>query len=151
MKRITAILAIVIALFSLTHAQATVTTMEMTCTVPKGEILYIRNRKSTEATHLGFLSHGDLVQVEENENGWIKFTHENKEAYAVASFFEVTDGQEYTIEANGRVRYRDKANGTMLGFYAVGTKVVVDAWLTDKDGQEWGRIGDHYVMKEFLK
>ena len=144
-------LAVIILVLTLVFLVQTAPAEEMTCTVPKGEFLYVRNRPSTEAEHLGLLYNGDTVEVGETNDGWVYFTCNGQNAYALADYFEVTDGNEYTITANGRVRYREKPNGTVSGFYSVGTVVVVDAWFTDKDGQEWGRIGSYYVVKEFLK
>lgn len=124
----------------------------MTCIIPKGQRVNIRNRASMKASTLGDgCRNGDTVEAEEITGGWIRFTLDNETAHIWSEYFEAVDGGKYVVSGNGRVRYRDAPGGKKIGFYQVGEAVTVDAWRYDTEGGRWARIGEYYVMAEFLQ
>lgn len=146
MKRL---LSIILAIFLLSSTAAAET---MTCIIPEGQYVNVRNRASKKASTLGRgFRNGDTVEVEKIADGWINFTMDGEAAFVRAEYFEAVDGAQYTITGNGRVRYRAAPGGAKVDFYPVGEIVTVDAWRYDNEGGRWARIGDYYVMAKFLE
>lgn len=141
--------AIVTALFLFTVLWAAAETM--TCIVPEGQYVNVRQKARADASTLGETRNGDTIDAVSVSDGWVEFDYDGKTAYAMVKYFEIEAGSDFVIMANGRVRYRDAPNGNALDFYAVGTVVHVDAWRYDKSGNLWGRIGNHFVAAEFLE
>ena len=123
----------------------------MTCIIPKGQYVNIRNRPSKKASTLGEIRHDETIEADKIAGGWITFTTESQTAYVWSEYFEVVDGGQYVISGNGRVRYRDAPGGKKQGFYPVGEIVTVDAWRYDTEGGRWARIGERFVMDDFLE
>ena len=146
-QAISTILAIILLIGSTAAAAET-----MTCVISKGQYVNIRNRPSKTASTLGDgFRNGDTVEAEEITGGWIAFTFDGEAAYVRTDYFEIVDGGQYVISGNGRVRYREAPGGKKIDFYPVGEVVTVDAWRYDAEGGRWARIGDRYVMAEYLQ
>ncbi len=140
--------AIITAMFLFTVLGAAAETM--TCIIPKGQYVNIRQKARSDASTWGEARNGDTIEASSITNGWVEFDYDGKTAFAMVKYFEIEVDSDYTVTANGRVRYRDAPNGDVIDFYEVGTQVHVDAWRYDKKGNLWGRIGDRYVASEYL-
>lgn len=149
-KKITALLltlALVTAALPICAAAET-----MTCTVGKGHYVNVRTAPTTSAAANGRKVHGgdEIEVISVTDNGWIAIDWNGVTAYVQARYFEARSGIDYTVEANGRVRWRKTPAGEVGGYYRPGEVVTVDAYTYGADGGMWGRIGNRYVSMDFL-
>lgn len=121
---------------------------QLTCIVPDGQYVNVRNRASRSAATWGVLHAGDVIDADPAEivNGFFKTTFNGRDAYVSVSYFEIEAGQDYTIAANGRVRMRKSPGGSADGFIRPGERVRVMAWRYAADGSLWARCaGGRYI------
>ena len=126
---------------------------QLTCIVREGQYVNVRSQPSSRAAARGILHAGDLIDTIPSEirNGFFKTSYQNHEAYVSVDYFEIADGTDYTVTANGRVRMRKKPAGSASGFIQPGTRVHVIAWRYAGDGTKWARcMGGSYISAECL-
>ena len=127
---------------------------QLTCIVREGQYVNVRSQPSSRAAARGILHAGDLIDTIPSEirNGFFKTSYQNHDAYVSVDYFEIADGTDYTVTANGRVRMRKKPAGGASGFIQPGTRVHVIAWRYAGDGTKWARCtGGSYISAECLK
>ena len=131
------------------HASA----LTLTCIVPDGQYVNVRNQASTSAAIWGVMHHGDTIITDpaEIENGFFKTTFDGRTAYVSVRFYEIAEDRNYTVEANGRVRVRKSPGGAAAGFINPGKTVHVTAWRYAADGSRWAQYtGGKYISAEYL-
>lgn len=125
----------------------------LTCIVPDGQYVNVRNRPSQSAATWGILHTGDTIDVDPQEitGGYFKTTYQSHEAYVSVRYFEIAVGESYFVSANGRVRLRKSPGGGASGFIKPGTRVHVMAWRYAGDGSKWAKCaGGQYISAEYL-
>ncbi len=125
----------------------------LTCIVPDGQYVNVRNQASTSAAIWGVMHHGDVIDADPAEitNGFFKTTFEDRIAYVSVRFFEIAEDAKYQVEANGRVRVRTSPGGSAAGFLKPGRTVHVTAWRYAPDGSLWAQYtGGKYISADYL-
>lgn len=125
----------------------------LTCVVPQGQYVNVRNRASQSAATWGILHAGDTIDTDPGEvvNGYFKTTYKNQVAYVSVKYFEITVGRSYTVDANGRVRLRKSPGGSASGFIQPGERVHVMSWRYAGDGSKWAKCaGGQYIAAQYL-
>ena len=125
-----------------------------TCTVAEGQYVNVRKQPSTRAASWGVLHAGDTIEADPGDirSGFYKTTFMGREAYVSIHYFEIADGRDYTVSANGRVRIRQSPGGKAQGFISPGAAVRVRAWRYAEDGSLWARCpGPKYIAAEYLQ
>lgn len=123
------------------------------CIVADGQYVNVRNQASTDAATWGVLHTGDVIDADPAQirNGFFKTTYHDRVAYVSVRFFEIDVGQNYIVEANGRVRMRKSPGGSADGFIQPGKRVHVAAWRYGADGSKWARCtGGSYISADYL-
>lgn len=126
----------------------------LTCIVPDGQYVNVRNRASSSAAIWGVMRNGDTINADpaEIENGFFKTTFDGRVAYVSVKFFEMKADGEYMVDANGRVRVRKSPGGAAAGFIKPGRTVRVTAWRYAGDGSLWAQYtGGKYISAECLR
>ena len=126
---------------------------QLTCIVREGQYVNVRSRPSARAAAWGILHAGDVIDASPSEiqSGFFKTSYQSREAYVSVDYFEIADGTDYTVTANGRVRMRKSPAGSASGFIQPGTRVHVVAWRYADDGSKWARCtGGSYISAECL-
>ena len=126
----------------------------LTCIVPDGQYVNVRNRASSSASALGIMHTGDTIDVDPAQvtNGFFSFTFKDRAAYVSVRYFEIPEDAHYIVEANGRVRLRKTPGGDADGFIRPGATVYVTAWRYGADGTKWARCtGGQYIAAEYLR
>lgn len=125
----------------------------LTCVVPNGQYVNVRNQASQGAATWGVLHAGDTIDASPNEivNGYFKTTYKERTAYVSVKYFEIAVGENYVVDANGRVRLRQSPGGSAAGFIQPGERVHVMAWRYAGDGSKWAKCaGGQYISAEYL-
>ena len=125
----------------------------LTCIVPDGQYVNVRNQPSSRAAAWGVLHTGDIIETNPAEirNGFFKTTYKDHTAYVSVKYFEIAVGEDFVIQANGRVRMRKSPGGNANGFIKPGTRVHVIAWQYGSDGAKWARCaGGSYISADYL-
>ena len=125
----------------------------LTCIVREGQYVNVRSQPSSRAAARGILHTGEIIETNPSEirNGFFKTLYKDREAYVSVKYFEIADGMDYTVTANGRVRMRKTPAGSTSGFIQPGKRVHVIAWRYAGDGTRWARCtGGSYISAEFL-
>lgn len=125
----------------------------LTCIVPDGQYVNVRNQASSQAAAWGILHHGDTIETNPSEitRGFFKLTFEGRTAYVSVRYFEIAEGTDFVVEANGRVRVRKSPGGEATGFVKPGDRVHVMAWRYAGDGTKWAKCtGGTYVSAQYL-
>ena len=126
---------------------------QLTCIVRQGQYVNVRNQPSARAAAWGILHAGDTINTNPSDirNGFFKTSYQEHDAYVSVDYFETTDGTDYIVAANGRVRMRKSPAGSASGFIQPGTRVHVVAWRYAGDGSRWARCtGGSYISAECL-
>ena len=126
----------------------------LTCIVPDGQYVNVRNRASSSASALGIMHTGETIDTDPAQivNGFFSFTFRERAAYVSVRFFEIPEETAYVVEANGRVRLRKSPGGDADGFIKPGAHVYVAAWRYAADGTKWARCtGGQYIAAEYLR
>lgn len=126
---------------------------QLECIVADGQYVNVRNQASSSAATWGVLHTGDIIDADPAQirNGFFKTTYNGRVAYVSVRFFEIAVGQDYTVEANGRVRMRKSPGGSADGFIQPGKRVHVVAWRYGADGSKWARCtGGSYISADYL-
>lgn len=126
----------------------------LTCIVPQGQYVNVRNRAAQTAATWGVLHTGDTIHTSPNEivDGYFKTTYNDQVAYVSVKYFEIAVGRDYHVEANGRVRLRKAPGGDAAGFIQPGERVHVMAWRYARDGSKWAKCaGGQYISANYLK
>ncbi len=126
----------------------------LTCIVADGQYVNVRNQASTDAATWGVLHRGDTIEArpEEITRGFFKTEYKDRVAYVSVKFFEIAEGADYTVSANGRVRLRTSPGGSAAGFIKPGARVHVMAWRYAGDGSRWARCaGGQYISAKYLE
>lgn len=127
--------------------------LTLTCIVPDGQYVNVRNQASSSAAIWGVMHHGDVINADpaEIENGFFKTTFDGRTAYVSVKFYEIAEDRPYRVEANGRVRVRKSPGGAAAGFIQPGRTVHVTAWRYAADGSRWAQYtGGKYISAEYL-
>lgn len=125
----------------------------LTCVVPSGQYVNVRNQASQAAATWGVLHAGDTIDASPNEivNGYFKTTYKDRTAYVSVKYFEIAVEENYVVDANGRVRLRKAPGGSAAGFIQPGERVHVMAWRYAGDGSKWAKCaGGQYISAEYL-
>ena len=125
----------------------------LTCIVREGQYVNVRNQPSSRAAAWGVLHTGDIIETNPAEirNGFFKTTYKDHTAYVSVKYFEIAVGEDFVIQANGRVRMRKSPGGSANGFIKPGTRVHVIAWQYGSDGAKWARCaGGSYISAAYL-
>lgn len=125
----------------------------LTCVVPDGQYVNVRNQASQTAATWGVLHAGDTIDASPGEivNGYFKTTYKDRVAYVSVKYFEIAVGESYRVNANGRVRLRKSPGGNAAGFIQPGERVHVMAWRYAGDGSKWAKCaGGQYISAEYL-
>ena len=125
----------------------------LSCVVPDGQYVNVRNQPSSGAATWGILHTDDTIETEpaEIQNGFFKTTYKDRIAYVSVKYFEIAVGENFVVEANGRVRMRKSPGGSADGFIKPGTRVHVIAWQYGADGSRWARCaGGSYISADYL-
>jgi hypothetical protein len=144
---------ILTSLFLMLCLSASAAAETLTCIVADGQYVNVRNQPSSSAASWGVLHTDDLIQTDPAEirNGFFKTTYKDRTAYVSVRYFEIAVGEDFVVEANGRVRMRKKPAGSASGFIQPGTRVYVIAWRYAGDGTKWARcMGGSYISAECL-
>ena len=126
----------------------------LTCIVPDGQYVNVRNRASSSAAALGIMHTGETIDADPAQitNGFFSFTFRERAAYVSVRYFEIPEEVHYIVEANGRVRLRKSPGGDTDGFIKPGAKVFVTAWRYGADGTKWARCtGGQYIAAQYLR
>lgn len=126
----------------------------LTCIVPDGQYVNVRNRASSSASALGMIHTGETIDADPAQivNGFFAFTFRERAAYVSVRYFEIAEESRYIVEANGRVRLRKAPGGDADGFIKPGAQVYVTAWRYGADGRKWARCtGGQYIAAEYLR
>lgn len=126
---------------------------QLTCIVREGQYVNVRNQASASAATWGILHTGDVIDTNpaEIKNGFFKTSYKEHDAYVSVKYFEIAVGEDYTVEANGRVRMRKTPAGSTSGFIQPGKRVHVIAWRYGEDGSKWARCtGGSYISADCL-
>lgn len=125
----------------------------MTCIVPKGQYVNVREKPRSDAGKVTELHNGDEIEVCEVVDGFLRFTFRERDVYASVDYFESDAGmEEYEVVANGRVRLRDAPGGKCVGWKEPGTTASIFGWRYAADGTLWGRVtGMEYISAECLQ
>ena len=126
----------------------------LTCIVPEGQYVNVRHQATQSAATWGVLHTGDTIDAcpEEAVNGYFKTTFKDQTAYVSVKFFEISVGERYIVDANGRVRLRQSPGGSAAGFIQPGEAVHVMAWRYAGDGSRWGKCaGGQYIAAQYLR
>jgi len=126
---------------------------QLTCIVREGQYVNVRNQPYSRAATWGVMHTGEVIDTDpaEIKNGFFKTTYKNHEAYISVKYFEVAAGEDYTVQANGRVRMRKDPGGSADGFIKPGARVHVLAWRYAADGSKWARCaGGSYISAAYL-
>lgn len=106
--------------------------------------LNIRDSASYNSDRIGGLKFGDLVQAQENANGFVKFDYEGQEAWVNASYLALTYSEDtaiypekYTVTATINVRESFSTSSTRIGGLTPGKQVLVTGIVTNVQGEEW--------------
>ena len=132
---------------------ASVSAETLTCIVPDGQYVNVRNRPSSGASALGMLHTDDTIEIQpaEIQNGFFKTIYKDRTAYVSVKYFETAVGEDFLIDANGRVRMRNSPGGSASGFIQPGSRVHVIAWRYGTDGEKWARCaGGSYISAQYL-
>ena len=125
----------------------------LTCIVREGQYVNVRNQPSSRAAAWGVLHTDDVIETDPDEikNGFFKTTYKDRTAYVSVKYFEIAVGEDFVVEANGRVRMRKSPGGSADGFIKPGTRVHVIAWQYGADGSRWARCaGGSYISADYL-
>ena len=125
----------------------------LTCIVREGQYVNVRNQPSSRAAAWGVLHTDDIIETlpAEIQNGFFKTTYKDRTAYVSVRYFEIAVGEDFVVEANGRVRMRKSPGGSADGFIKPGTRVHVIAWRYDTQGNKWARCaGGSYISADYL-
>ena len=125
----------------------------LTCVVPSGQYVNVRNRASQSASTWGVLHAGDTISANPGEitNGYFKTTYKGHDAYVSVKYFEIRVGRSYSVDANGRVRLRKSPGGSASGFIQPGERVHVMSWRYAGDGSKWAKCaGGQYIAAQYL-
>lgn len=123
----------------------------MTCIIPDGQYVNVRNRAAKGAATWGELRNGDTITPEGVTDGWVNFRFNGHDAYAMVKYFEIPENAEYVVVGDGRVRSREQPNGKRVDWVNPGDAIHVDAWRYDNDGGKWARAGSVYVSADYLE
>lgn len=126
---------------------------QLECIVADGQYVNVRNQASPGAATWGVLHTGDIIDADPAQirNGFFKTTYNDRVAYVSVRFFEIAVGQDYVVQANGRVRMRKSPGGSADGFIQPGRRVHVVAWRYAADGSKWARCtGGSYISADYL-
>ena len=126
---------------------------QLTCIVREGQYVNVRNQASSRAAAWGMMHTGDVIDIDPAEirNGFFKISYKNHEAYVSVKYFEMDAGEDYIVQANGRVRMRKTPGGAANGFIQPGSRVHVLAWRYGEDGGKWARCaGGSYISADCL-
>ena len=126
----------------------------LTCIVKSGQYVNVRNQASQSAATWGVLHTGDTIDANPSEivNGYFKTTYKDRVAYVSVKYFEITVGESYYVDANGRVRLRQSPGGSAAGFIKPGERVHVMAWRYANDGSKWAKCaGGQYISADYLR
>ena len=148
MKRIFAFFFLFLSLMASAASAET-----LTCIVREGQYVNVRNQPSSRAAAWGVLHTDDIIETDpaEIKNGFFKILYKNHAAFVSVKYFEIAVGEDFVIEANGRVRMRKSPGGSADGFIQPGTRVHVIAWRYGADGTKWARCaGGSYISSEYL-
>ena len=153
MKHIlTALLAAALAFSSGLFCCAAAETL--TCIVPDGQYVNVRNQASSSAAIWGVMHNGDTIVADPGEitNGFFKTTFDGRVAYVSVRYFEIAEDRDYMVDANGRVRVRNSPGGSAAGFFKPGREVHVTAWRYAGDGSKWAKYtGGKYISADCLR
>ena len=141
------------ALMMLVAVQACAEETELTCIVADGQYVNVRNRPSSSAATWGVLHTGETILSDPAEitDGFFRTIFRDRVAYVSVRYFEIPVDAHYVVEANGRVRVRNKPGGSPAGFVRPGDSVYVAAWRYDENGGKWARCtGGQYISAEYL-
>ena len=125
----------------------------LTCVVPSGQYVNVRNQASQSAATWGILHAGDTIDASPDEivNGYFKTTYKDHVAYVSVKYFEISVGRSYSVDANGRVRLRKSPGGSASGFIKPGEHVHVMSWRYAGDGSKWAKCaGGQYIAAQYL-
>jgi len=126
----------------------------LTCIVPDGQYVNVRNRASSSAATWGVMRTGETIEAEPAEitDGFFKTTFRDHVAYVSVRYFEIAEDAHYIVEANGRVRLRKAPGGAADGFIKPGAQVYVTAWRYAGDGSKWAKCtGGQYISAKYLR
>ena len=140
-------------LLALMAAASPASAEQLECIVADGQYVNVRNQATTSAATWGVMHAGDVIETDPAEihNGFFKTTYKEHTAYVSVKFFEIAVGQDYIVQANGRVRMRKSPAGSADGFIRPGTRVHVIAWRYAGDGSKWARCtGGSYISADYL-
>ena len=125
--------------------------------VDDGSHLNARDKPKTGRT-VARLERGFSVDVVSVKDGWAKISGYSEEEYCYVSsqYLSETPPPEpkpYLITGTGRVRLRDKPNGSKIRWLTPGDEVIVTDWVPDR-GETWAKVTygttRGYVMADFL-
>ena len=125
----------------------------LTCIVPDGQYVNVRNQASANAAIWGVMHNGDEIDADplDIENGFFRTMFDGRVAYVSVRFFEIAEDSRFTVRANGRVRIRKSPGGAAAGFIQPGKTVHVTAWRYAADGSKWAQYtGGKYISAEYL-
>ena len=93
----------------------------LTCIVREGQYVNVRNQPSSRAAAWGVLHTDDVIETDPDEikNGFFKTTYKDRTAYVSVKYFEIAVGEDFVVEANGRVRMRKSPGGSADGLSPV--------------------------------
>ena len=151
LRRIALLLTLLLSAFALPAAALGET---LTCIVPDGQYVNVRNRASASASALGIMHTGEMIDTDPTQitNGLFSFTFRERAAYVSVRYFEIPEDAHYIVEANGRVRLRKAPGGDADGFIRPGAQVYVTAWRYAADGSKWAKCtGGQYIAAEYLR
>ncbi|MBQ2991657.1 MAG: hypothetical protein IJD60_10285 [Clostridia bacterium] len=147
------LISLLFLVFLLSLSAAGASALTLTCIVPDGQYVNVRNQASSSAAIWGVMHHGDVIHADpaEIENGFFKTTFDGRTAYVSVKFYEIAEDRDYRVEANGRVRVRKSPGGAAAGFIKPGRTVHVTAWRYAADGSRWAQYtGGKYISAEYL-
>lgn len=125
--------------------------IHMTITLPDTQLLNIRSQAKKDASALGQARGGTELYVTSIDGQWATVDSNDGTGYALLSYLEVRAEVDCIVQSDGRVRVREKPNGTIDSFLHDGDEVFVKAWCYDSKAVLWARLSTGYVMASYLE